>query len=103
MKVKNEALAEQATCHHSQLANGRRNVSVRLRVSKASLLNIAANISASMESNIKSIEETQQSLYSLLSKVPAEYRPDMTDVIAGADQAVVEARQRLDRYHSIIG
>ena len=88
--------------HHSQLANGRRNVSVRLRVSKASLLNIAANISASMENNIKSIEETKQSLFSLLSKVPVEYRPDMTDVVAGADQAVVEARQRLDRYHSII-
>ena len=55
-----------------------------------------------MENNIKSIEETKQSLFSLLSKVPVEYRPDMTDVVAGADQAVVEARQRLDRYHSII-
>ena len=65
-------------------------------------MNIAANISASMENNIKSIEETKQSLFSLLSKVPVEYRPDMTDVVAGADQAVVEARQRLDRYHSII-
>ena len=65
-------------------------------------MNIAANISASMENNIKSIEETKQSIFSLLSKVPVEYRPDMTDVVAGADQAVVEARQRLDRYHSII-
>ena len=69
---------------------------------QARLLAIAANLAASMESNIKSIDETKKSLYSLLSKVPAEYRPDMTDVIAGADQAVVEARQRLDRYHSII-
>ena len=65
-------------------------------------MNIAANISASIENSIKSIEETKQSLFSLLSKVPVEYRPDMTDVVAGADQAVVEARQRLDRYHSII-
>lgn len=69
---------------------------------QARLLAIAANLAASMESSIKSIEETKNSLFSLLSKVPAEYRPDMSGVIAGADQAVIEARQRLDRYHSII-
>jgi hypothetical protein len=69
---------------------------------QARLLAIAANLAASMESNIKSIEETKQSLFSLLAKVPAEYRPNMSDVIAGADQAISEARQRLDRYQSLI-
>nr|DAY80011.1 MAG TPA: hypothetical protein [Caudoviricetes sp.] len=69
---------------------------------QAILLAQAANIAAQMNDNIQVIEKTKQSLYSLLSKVPAEYRPDMSDVIAGADQTVIEARQRLNRYHSII-
>jgi hypothetical protein len=69
---------------------------------QARLLAIAANLAAQMNDNIQVIEKTKQSLYSLLSKVPAEYRPDMSDVIAGADQTVIEARQRLNRYHSII-
>ena len=69
---------------------------------QARLLAIAANLAASMESNIQSIEQTKQSLFSLLSKFPAEYRPDMSDVIADADQAVIEARRRLDKYQSVI-
>ena len=69
---------------------------------QARLLAIAANLAAQMNDNIQVIEKTKQSLYSLLSKVPAEYRPDMSDVIAGADQTVIEARQRLNRDHSII-
>lgn len=69
---------------------------------QARLLAIAANLAASMESNIKSIEETKQSLFSLLAKVPAEYRPDMNAVMSSADQVVFEARQRLDRYQSLI-
>lgn len=69
---------------------------------EATLLAQAANIAAQMNDNIRVIEKTKLSLLSLLAKVPSEYRPNMSDVIVGADVAISEARHRLDKYQSLI-
>lgn len=69
---------------------------------RAFVLAQAATITEQMSDNIRVIEESKNQINSLLSKLPAEYRPDMSDVIVGADQAISEARQRLDRYQSLI-
>jgi hypothetical protein len=69
---------------------------------RAFVLAQAATIAEQMSDNIRVIEESKNQINSLLSKLPAEYRPDMSDVIVGADQAISEARQRLDRYQSLI-
>lgn len=62
----------------------------------------AATIAEQMSDNIRVIEESKNQINRLLSKLPPEYRPNMSDVIVGADQAISEARQRLDRYQSLI-
>lgn len=69
---------------------------------RAFVLTQAATIAEQMSDNIRVIEESKNQINRLLSKLPAEYRPDMSDVIVGADQAISEARQRLDRYQSLI-
>ena len=69
---------------------------------RAFVLAQAATIAEQMSDNIRVIEESKNQINRLLSKLPAEYRPNMSDVIAGADQAISEARQRLDRYQSLI-
>lgn len=69
---------------------------------RAFVLAQAATIAEQMSDNIRVIEESKNQINRLLSKLPAEYRPDMSDVIVGADQAISEARQRLDRYQSLI-
>ena len=69
---------------------------------RAFVLALASTIAEQMSDNIRVIEESKNQINSLLSKLPAEYRPDMSDVIVGADQAISEARQRLDRYQSLI-
>ena len=65
---------------------------------RAFVLAQAATIAEQMSDNIRVIEESKNQINSLLSKLPA----DMSDVIVGADQAISEARQRLDRYQSLI-
>nr|DAF85132.1 MAG TPA: hypothetical protein [Siphoviridae sp. ctxdc10]DAU60183.1 MAG TPA: hypothetical protein [Caudoviricetes sp.] len=69
---------------------------------RAFVLAQAATIAEQMSDNIRVIEESKNQINRLLSKLPAEYRPNMSDVIVGADQAISEARQRLDRYQSLI-
>lgn len=69
---------------------------------RAFVLAQAATIAEQMSDNIRVIEESKNQINSLLSKLPAEYRPDMSDVIVGADQAISETRQRLDRHQSLI-
>lgn len=69
---------------------------------RAFVLAQAATIAEQMSDNIRVIEESKNQINRLLSKLPAEYRPNMSDVIAGADQTISEARQRLDRYQSLI-
>ena len=69
---------------------------------RAFVLAQVATIAEQMSDNIRVIEESKNQINRLLSKLPAEYRPDMSDVIVGADQAISEARQRLDRYQSLI-
>lgn len=69
---------------------------------RAFVLAQAATIAEQMSDNIRVIEESKNQINRLLSKLPAEYRPNMSDVIVGADQAISEACQRLDRYQSLI-
>lgn len=70
---------------------------------RAFVLAQAATIAEQMSDNIRVIEESKNQINNrLLSKLPAEYRPDMNAVMSSADQVVFEARQRLDRYQSLI-
>lgn len=69
---------------------------------RAFVLAQAATIAEQMSDNIRVIEESKNQINRLLSKLPAEYRPDMNAVMSSADQVVFEARQRLDRYQSLI-
>lgn len=69
---------------------------------RAFVLAQAATIAEQMSDNIRVIEESKNQINRLLSKLPAEYRPDMSAVMSSADQEVFEARQRLDRYQSLI-
>lgn len=69
---------------------------------RALVLAQAATIAEQMSDNIRVIEESKNQINRLLSKLPTEYRPDMNAVMSSADQVVFEARQRLDRYQSLI-
>lgn len=69
---------------------------------QARLLAIAADLVASMESNIQIIEATKQRALLLTAKLPANCSPNIQPVISEADNIVIEARQRIKRYHSVI-
>lgn len=69
---------------------------------QARLLAIAADLVASMENNIQAIEAIKQRALLLTAKLPANYSPNIQPVISKVDNIVIEARQRIKRYHSVI-
>lgn len=71
-------------------------------VMQARLLAIAADLVASMENNIQAIEAIKQRALLLTAKLPTNCSSNIRPVISDTDNIVIEARQRIKRYHSVI-
>lgn len=69
---------------------------------QARLLAIAADLVASMENNIQAIEAIKQRALLLTAKLPTNCSSNIRPVISDTDNIVIEARQRIKRYHSVI-